>query len=75
MLDYDLMVLKSLIERKGKYDNAIDSELKRIEDRERTLIGKNPESTESRRAKQKCQAVVLSELPTDRFFVPNDSHT
>jgi len=72
MLEYDLMEIKSSIEQKRKYDAALQSELKKVIQREKVLIAKNPESLESRRVKQSCELEVLRELQSDPFFIPEN---
>ena len=72
MLEYDLMEIKSSIEQKQKYDLALQSELKKVIQREKVLIAKNPESRESRKIKQRCEMEVLRDLQSDPFFIPEN---
>lgn len=72
MLEHDLLELKIGIEQKRKYDAPLQAEFKRVQQRERTLVGKNPETRENPKVKAICQAEVLRELPTESFFVPED---
>src|SRR5262249_39692525 len=69
-LEYDLMELKSLIEQKQQYDQAMQLELRKALQREKALVAKNPEPRESERVRRICQAEVLRELPPEAFFVP-----
>ena len=71
-LEYDLMEIKVLIEQRQKYDATLQGELKKAMQREKLLVGKTPEASESRRVKRRCEAEVLAELPTDSFFVPEE---
>jgi hypothetical protein len=69
-LHFDLMEIKTQIEQKGTYDASAESELKKAIQREKILVGRDPESREIAWIKRRCQAEVLAELPTDCFFVP-----
>ena len=71
MLEYDLMEIRSSIQHKQKYDQALQSEFKRVTQREKVLIARNPESRESRRTKLKCEIEVLRDLQSNPFFIPN----
>ncbi len=71
-LEYDLMELKILIEQKGRYDQAMQTEFKKALQREKTLVVKNPESRESQKIKQICEAEVRRELPPNSFFIPEN---
>lgn len=70
MLEYDLGEIKSSIEQKQKYDQTMQSELKKVLQRERTLIAKNPENREIKWIKRRCEIEVARELPTDGFYIP-----
>lgn len=72
MLEHDLLELKIAVEQKRKYDTPLQTEFKRIQQRERILVGKNPEARENPKIKAICQAEVLKELPTDSFYIPED---
>ena len=72
MLEHDLLELKIGIEQKRKYDTSLQTEFKRVQQRERILVGKNPEARGNPKVKAVCQAEVLRELPTELFFVPED---
>jgi len=72
ILEFDLMEIKSLIEQKQKYDAALQSEFKKALQRERTLVGKTPETRESQKIKSQCESEVLQELPASSFFVPQE---
>ena len=69
-LEYDLREIKSLVEQKGKYDVALQSELKKALQREKILVGKTPEPWEDQKLKRKCELEVRQELPPKSFFVP-----
>jgi hypothetical protein len=71
-LEYDLMELKSLVEQKRRYDQAMQTEFEKAIQREKALVSKNPESQESKRIKRKCEAEVHQELPPESFFIPED---
>lgn len=70
LLEYDLRELKAAIEQKSAYDNDLKDSFKKIGDRERVLVEKTPETSEKAALKAECEAEVLQEYPTDRFFVP-----
>jgi len=72
MLEYDLMEIKVLVEQKKKYDAGMQSELKKALQREKTLVGKTPETRERVKIKQLCEAEVLQEFPKETFFVPEE---
>ena len=72
ILEFDLRELKIGIEQKQKYDSALQAEFKRAQQRERTLIGKNPESREDARIRKICQEEVIKELPAETFYVPEE---
>lgn len=73
ILEFDLMEIKIGIEQKLRYDAALQAEFKRVQQRERILVGKTPEAQEDAKVKATCQKQVLMELPTDSFFVPEES--
>jgi hypothetical protein len=72
MLDFDLMEMKCLIEQRQKYDSGLQAEFKRILQREKTLVGKTPETRENERVKKACKREVLRELPKESFFIPEE---
>nr|ART39865.1 J28 [uncultured bacterium] len=72
ILEYDLMEIKVLIEQKQKYDASLQNEFKKAMQREKTLIGKTPETREKIKIKDLCEAEVVQELPRESFFVPEE---
>ncbi len=72
VLEYDLLEIKIAIEQKQRYDAALQSEFRRVQQRERTLIGKTPDAQEDAKVKRACQEQVLKELPAEAFFVPEE---
>ncbi len=72
ILEFDLLEIKIGIEQKKKYDSALQADFKRAQQRERTLVGKTPESQEHAKTKRICQEQVIRELPTNAFFVPEE---
>lgn len=72
VLEYDLMELKTAVEHKRRYDAALQADFRKIVQRERALINKNPDSRESPRIKRLCREEVNRELPASAFFVPAD---
>lgn len=71
-LEYDLMEIKTLVEQKQKYDNAMQAELKKALQREKVLVGKTPETFENKKVKAICEAEVRNELPANCFFIPEE---
>lgn len=71
-LEYDLMEIKASIEQKHKYDAAMQVELKKALQREKSLVAKNPEARENSNVKRICEEEVRNELPPNCFFVPKE---
>jgi hypothetical protein len=69
-LDFDLSEIKRLIEERGKYDQAMQAELRKVVQREKLLVDKNPERRENGRIKKLCEEEVARELPPEKFFIP-----
>ena len=72
ILEFDLRELKIGIEQKRKYDAPLQAEFKRAQQRERTLVGKTPESREHAGVRSICQEEVVKEFPPEAFFVPEE---
>ena len=72
MLEYDLREIRSMIEQKRKYDHPLQVEFKKALQREKSLIARNPETTECGRIKRKCEAEVRRQFPPESFFVPEE---
>ncbi|WP_137174122.1 hypothetical protein [Massilia sp. HP4] len=71
-LEYDLMEIKTLIEQKGKYDGSLQGDFKRALQREKVLVGKNPETTSNLRVLEQCEQEVRNELPDSYFITPGE---
>jgi hypothetical protein len=71
-LDFDLTEIKRLIEERGKYDQTLQAELRKVVQREKLLIDKIPERRESQRIRKQCEDEVSRELPKEKLFVPPD---
>jgi hypothetical protein len=71
-LEHDLQEIKSSITHKRKYDEITQGEFKKALKRKGVLVGKEPDSHEIKRVKARCINEVLSELPSDSFFVPEE---
>ena len=69
-LEHDLAEIKGSIEQKQKYDPALQAEFKKVAEREKVLVAKNPETRESKRIKKRCEEEVRRELPVDGFYIP-----
>lgn len=70
VLEYDLRELKTLVEQKQQYDTSMQTELKKILQREKALVAKTPESKERKKVKSACATEVDAEFPPEAFFVP-----
>lgn len=73
-LEYDLLEIKTLIEQKGKYDASMQNDFRRALQREKVLVGKNPETTSNLRVKDKCEQEVRNELPDSFFITPGEKN-
>jgi hypothetical protein len=71
-LQFDLMELRTSIEQRRKYDPTLQAEFRKALQREKALVSRTPEATESKRIKALCEAEVKRELPSNAFFVPED---
>jgi hypothetical protein len=70
VLEFDLSELKTAIEHKRRFDASLQADLKKVVQRERSLIAKSPETLENDRVKRRCEQEVHRELPAESFFVP-----
>lgn len=70
ILEFDLMELKTMIEQRSKYDGMMQGEFKKALIREKTLVGKTPESAPIDSVRALCQKEVELELPVGLFYVP-----
>jgi hypothetical protein len=66
------MEIETLVQQKGKYDHVLQSEFKKALQRERTLVARTPETRENKKIKQTCEEEVRHELPSEKFFVPEE---
>ncbi len=71
-LEYDLREIKTNIEQTKKYDKALQGELKKALQREKTLVGKTPETHENQKVKTVCEREVREEFPKESFFIPTE---
>lgn len=71
MFHSDLMEIKSSIERKQKFDAALQTEFVKVSRYEKQLIKNNPEYRENKRTLILCQNEVLHELPAASFYIPD----
>lgn len=69
-LDADLRDLRSQVEQRKRFDAPMQAEFKKLVQREKALIAKNPDPVESESVRRVCQEEVLRELPADRFYIP-----
>jgi len=71
-LEHDLQEVKSSIAHKRKYDQASQAEFKKAMKRKGVLVGKDPDAKENKKIKQACEKEVISELPSEAFYVPEE---
>ena len=69
-LEYDLLEIKLLIEQKRKFDSALQTEFERALQREKVLVGKNPETRPNVNILKRCEQEVRIELPDSHFYTP-----
>ncbi len=72
MLEHDLHEIKVSISEKRKYDKVAQVDFKKAMKRKGVLVGKEPDSKENKKVKQKCEKEVLAELPSSIFYVPEE---
>ncbi len=71
ILEYDLMEIKILVDQYQRYDAKLQTEFKKVLQREKMLVVKTPETLYKPKIKRVCEAEVLNELPVSLFFVPD----
>lgn len=71
-LEHDLQEIKSSIAHKKNYDKVAYADYNNAMKRKGVLVGKDPDAKENMKIKQKCEKEVLSELPSDAFYVPEE---
>lgn len=69
-LEHDLYKITVLIKQENQYDTKLQKRFQDILERKGILITKGVESREDRQLKMKCQEEVLTELPTESFYIP-----
>lgn len=72
LLEHEIRTLMISIEQKRKYDSVLQTEFKRIHEREKPLISQNIEAYPVERVRKQCQERVESELPPNIFFIPEE---
>jgi hypothetical protein len=70
LLCHDLKDLKIDINQTQSYSTSHQATFKKIIEKQRVLATKSPERTEKEKVKRTCQDEVLSEFPTNTFYVP-----
>ncbi len=70
LLEYDLQELRTTIEQERKYAAPAQAELKKAIKKERELVSQEPTLCANRKLLRACQLEVLSEFPSEAFFVP-----
>jgi hypothetical protein len=70
ILEHDLKKLEVSIRQKGAYDKELYDKFVAALDRMDSLVIKYTESSEDKTLKKRCQAEVMAELPSERFYIP-----
>jgi len=72
-LEHDLHEIKELIAQKLKYDREMQNDFKKALKRKGVLVNKEPGEKIDKKLIACCQKEVDSELPAEKFYVPEDS--
>jgi hypothetical protein len=68
-LHHDLEKIKILISQVQKYDDNLKKQFLDVLERKKELVQKNIEPL-NKKIRDKCQAEVINELPTNHFYIP-----
>ena len=71
ILDHDLNCIRMEIRHKQKYDNALHKDFLDTMERKAELVKANIQTQVKLSLRIKCEELVLRELPTDSFYIPN----
>lgn len=69
-VEFDLRKLEVAIREAGTYSPELQARFARVLDRRQELVMAEATVRENRGLKERCQAEVARELPTNRFFIP-----
>jgi hypothetical protein len=70
VLDHDLNCIRMEIRHRQKYDNSLHKDFLEAMDRKAELVKADAHSQVKISLRLKCEILVLNELPTDSFYVP-----
>ena len=71
-LEHDLHEIKEMIAQRLKYDKEMQNDFKKALKRKGVLVNKEPGEKINTKLLARCQKEVDTELPADKFFVPED---
>jgi hypothetical protein len=72
ILEHELSSIKEQVILSGTYNKKMQDKFLRLLEKEKDLIGKDPDSMIDQRLRKKCTSEVNEELPAQGFFVPSD---
>lgn len=70
LIAHDLRDLRVDISQARDYEKSHQARFKTIKARLRSFVDKTPERVESSVTKKICEQQVISELPSDKFYIP-----
>lgn len=73
LLDYDLGVISEEIRQKGTYADDIRENFRNAQARARELVSKSPDQKPKRSLIKRFEEEVKSELPMEKFYVPEEN--
>lgn len=73
LLTHELRDLRMDINQSGDYTSSHQARCKRIKERVRDYVAKNPERVECPKIKAACTKLVLEEIPSSGLFIPGES--
>ncbi|PYD87444.1 hypothetical protein DNF23_38475 [Pseudomonas syringae pv. pisi] len=73
LLAHELRDLRMDISQSREYTTPHQARCKRIKDKVRDYVAKNPERVECKKTKAVCTERVLQEIPSNSLFIPGES--
>lgn len=71
-LDHDLHCLSLLIKQEKKYDKNMKQQFFNLLEKKKELITANKVEIDNKRLQNICEQEVITELPVDSFYIPED---
>ena len=71
-LEYDLEMIRQKVEQRAAYDDKLKAELLKAIERQKRADATSPEMVPNEKLRHRCTQTVLSEMPPDSFFVPEN---